>query len=161
MTQPQATRTVTVPDIAAALDRWYNFDEESGQLRTDHAPIISLIPSMVAEAVWGYLPASPDPLREALLEAQELLYDLVAEVGREKIDGSKRVHMGAWLRARRYLDDIHEWPIGTPTPTYTEVESKGYHEGGDKRWMLCNGTISTLGIECPCLCKCHSKEYLP
>jgi hypothetical protein len=42
--------------LAAALDHWYNFDDESGQPRTFHAPIEGLIPSMVADAIFAALP---------------------------------------------------------------------------------------------------------
>lgn len=31
---------------------------------------------------------------------------------------------------------------------------KGFHDD-------CKGTISTIGIECPCLCECHVQPFEP
>lgn len=52
--------------------------------------------------------------------------------------------------------DFPRWLNGS----VTRFCGKGFHEGADEggKWMVCKGTISTLGIECPCLCKCHGKQ---
>jgi len=41
----------------------------------------------------------------------------------------------------------------------TRFCGKGFHES--REGSHCKGTISTLGIECPCLCKCHAVPVQP
>lgn len=42
---------------------------------------------------------------EAVSEYREALRELVAEVGSQRIDGNRRVHLGAWIKARLLLDE--------------------------------------------------------
>jgi hypothetical protein len=56
MTPPSSPRagepkTDLRASLTDALDYWWNFDEESGQRRTSHATLESIIPSMVAEVL--------------------------------------------------------------------------------------------------------------
>lgn len=52
-------------------------------------------------------------------------------------------------------------PYGTPefarwlNGDVTRFCGHGYHEGGDKGPLRCEGTIDTVGVTSPCLCECH------
>lgn len=52
----------------------------------------------------------------------------------------------------RSSPDFARWLNGS----LTRFCGKGYHQGG--KGLVCRGTIRTLGIESPCLCKCHAPE---